>query len=145
MEDVAKFRGSQIFCSQRHLCTELILFSDALGFASLINSLGVDVIFHGFGWSEENMPNLFFFFFFFLGLHLWHMEVPRLEVKSELQLPAYATATATLVLSHTAKLHSSLWQHWVLNPSEARDRTHILMDTSWVLDSQRHNRNSRIA
>ena len=26
----------------------------------------------------------FFFFFFFLGLHPWHMEVPRLRVESEL-------------------------------------------------------------
>ena len=33
-------------------------------------------------------------FFFFFWLHLWHMEVPRLGVKSELQLPGYATATA---------------------------------------------------
>ena len=32
------------------------------------------------------------FFSISLGLHLWHMEVPRLEVESELQLPAYATA-----------------------------------------------------
>ena len=31
----------------------------------------------------------------FLGPHPQHMEVPRLEAKSELQLPAYATATAT--------------------------------------------------
>ena len=33
---------------------------------------------------------------FFLGggLHLQHMEVPRLGVQSELQLLAYATATA---------------------------------------------------
>ena len=31
-------------------------------------------------------------FFFFL----WHLEVPRLVGKSELQLPAYATAIATL-------------------------------------------------
>ena len=30
-------------------------------------------------------------------------------------------------------LHHSLWQHWILNPlSEARDRTHILMDVNWV-------------
>ena len=36
---------------------------------------------------------LFFFFFFFLGPHLWHMEVPKLGVKLELQLLAYATAT----------------------------------------------------
>ena len=27
---------------------------------------------------------LSFFFFFFLGLHLWHMEFPRLEVTLEL-------------------------------------------------------------
>ena len=35
-----------------------------------------------------------YFLSFFLGLHLWHMEVPRLGVESELQLPAYTTATA---------------------------------------------------
>ena len=31
----------------------------------------------------------------FLGLYLWHMEAPRPGVKSELQLLAYTTATAT--------------------------------------------------
>ena len=36
-----------------------------------------------------------FFFLFFLGLHLQHMDVLRLEVKSELQLQAYDTATTT--------------------------------------------------
>ena len=30
----------------------------------------------------------------FLGPHLYHMEVSRLGVESELQLPAYATAMA---------------------------------------------------
>ena len=38
---------------------------------------------------------LFFIFFIIiiiiLGLHLRHMEVPRLGVESELQLPAYPT------------------------------------------------------
>ena len=38
---------------------------------------------------------LFFLFFFSLGLHLWHMEIPRLGTKSKLQLPAYAMVTAT--------------------------------------------------
>ena len=33
-------------------------------------------------------------FFLFLGLHLLHMEIPRLVVKLELQLLAYSTATA---------------------------------------------------
>ena len=43
--------------------------------------------------------SLFFFFFVFPELHPWHMEVPRLGVESELQLPAYTTATATWDLS----------------------------------------------
>ena len=30
-----------------------------------------------------------------LSFFLWHMEVPRLRVELELQLPAYTTATAT--------------------------------------------------
>ena len=34
-----------------------------------------------------------------------NMEVPRLGVKSELQLPAHATATATPVPSHVCNLH----------------------------------------
>ena len=60
--------------------------------------------------------------FFFLRLHLRHMEVPRLGVTSELQLLAYATATATPDLSSFCELHCSLWQRWILNPlSEARD------------------------
>jgi len=39
--------------------------------------------------------NIFFLSFVFLGPHSQHMEVPRLGVQLELQLPAYATATAT--------------------------------------------------
>ena len=35
------------------------------------------------------------FIFCFLGLHLQHMQVPRLGVKSELQLLAYTTTMAT--------------------------------------------------
>ena len=36
--------------------------------------------------SERNVLGFFFFFFyFFLGLHLWHMEVPRVGFESELQ------------------------------------------------------------
>ena len=37
---------------------------------------------------------IFFFFLFLLGLNLWPMEVSRLGVESELQLPHYTTATA---------------------------------------------------
>ena len=79
----------------------------------------------------------------FLGPHLWHVEGPRLAVESGLQLPAYATATAMLGLSHICNLHRSSWQHWILNPlSEASDRTHILMDTSCVCNQLSHKGNS---
>ena len=59
----------------------------------------------------------------FLGLHPRHMEVPRLGVKSELQLLAYATATATQDPRHICSLHHSSRQHQILNPlRETRDR-----------------------
>ena len=58
-------------------------------------------------------------------------EVPRLGVKSELQPQAYATATATWDLSHVCDLHHSSGQRRILNPpSEARDRVHVLTDTT---------------
>ena len=47
------------------------------------------------GSAEDEWLFLFVFCFVFLGPHLQHTEVPRLGVKLELQLPAYATATAT--------------------------------------------------
>ena len=65
-----------------------------------------------------------FFFWgggFFLGPHLMHMEVSRLGVESELQLPAYITTTATWDprLWPTPQLMAT---HGILNPlSEARD------------------------
>ena len=48
--------------------------------------------------------------FCFLGPHMRHMEVPRLGVESELQLPAYTTATAKWDLSSMCNLHHSSWQ-----------------------------------
>ena len=76
---------------------------------------------------------VFVFFFGFLGLHLRHMEVPRLRVETELQLRASTTAAATWDLSCICDLHCNPWQHWILNPlREARDRTCILVDTSWA-------------
>ena len=75
----------------------------------------------------------FLSFIFPLGPHPWHVEVPRLRVEWELQLPAYTTATATWDLSCICNQHHSLWQHQILNPlSKARDRACTLMDTSWV-------------
>ena len=61
------------------------------------------------------------------------MEVPRLGVESELQLPAYATATAMvgseLHLQPIPQLKATL----IPNPlSEARDRICIFMDSSRI-------------
>ena len=82
-------------------------------------------------------------FLFFLGLHSWHIEVPRLGAESELQLPAYAIATAMPDPSHFCNLQRSSWQCCIPNPlSEARDRIHILMDTNQSgLLTLSHNRN----
>ena len=61
------------------------------------------------------------------------MEVPRLGIELELQLPAYTTATALQDLSHVYKLHHSSWQHWILNPlRKAGDGTYSLMDASQI-------------
>lgn len=72
-------------------------------------------------------------FFCFLGPHLWHLEVPKLEVESALQPPAYTTATAMRDLSRVCGLQHSSRQRWILSPPrEARDQTRVLMDTSRV-------------
>ena len=58
------------------------------------------------------------------------MEVPRLGVELELQLPAYATATAMPFSSRVGYLHCSSRQLWILNPlSKVRDQTHATMAT----------------
>ena len=54
-----------------------------------------------------------FLFFFFLGPHPWLMEVPRLGVESQLQLPTYAIATATREVSYIYGLHHSSQQHQI--------------------------------
>ena len=83
--------------------------------------------------------------FIFLGLLLQHMEVPRLEMESELQLPVSTTATATPDPSSIQNLHHSSWQHQILDLlSRARDRTCILMHTSQVLSLLSHDGDSRI-
>ena len=87
--------------------------------------------------------NLHFFFLCILRLHPRHMELPRLEVESELQLLAYAPATAMWDPSRVYNLHHSSPQCRFLIPvSEARDRTHILMDPSWAGYLLSHGGNS---
>ena len=83
------------------------------------------------------------FFVCFLGPCSRHMEVARLEVELELQLPATAMVTATWDLSYVSNVQHSSWQCQTLNPlSEAKGRTCILMDTTWVCNPLSHNGNS---
>ena len=49
----------------------------------------------------------YIFFIFFLGPHPQQMEVPRLEVKSELHMLAYTLATAIPDPSRICDLHHS--------------------------------------
>ena len=67
------------------------------------------------------------------------MEVPRLGIESELQLPASTTATPSLICD----LHHSSRQHRILNPlGEAREQTQILTDTSRTFSPLSHSGNS---
>ena len=78
---------------------------------------------------QNNTTVCMYIFFAFSGLHLRHMEVPRLGVNSELQ-QHNSTATAVRDPSHICDLHHSSQQCRIPDPlSEARDQTHILMDT----------------
>ena len=86
---------------------------------------------------------LLLFFLSFSGPHPQHKEVPRLGMDSELQLPAYTTATATWDSSCICDLRHSSQQRRILNPqSRARDRTRIPMDTSRILNLLNHDRNA---
>ena len=93
------FRKQEMKVAMRRVCWRLISYRMSLSF-------------------------FFFLFFCFLGPYPWHTEVLSLGVYSELQLPAYTTATATPDLSCVCDLHHSSRQCWILNPlSEARVRT----------------------
>ena len=72
--------------------------------------------------------NFFLNFEKFLWLHLWHMEVPRPEVESELQLICHSHSNTRL----KAHLQPMLWLVAMMDPqplSQDRDRTHILTET----------------
>ena len=60
------------------------------------------------------------------------MQVPRLGVKSELQLPAYTTATATPDPSSVCDLHHSSQQCQILNPL-SEGGVGVEPETSWIL------------
>ena len=75
----------------------------------------------------------FFFFLSFPWPHPRHVQVLRLGVKLELQLPAYTRVTAMPDPSCFFDLHHSSPQRRILNPlSKAGDRTRNLMVPSRI-------------
>ena len=106
---------------------------------------------HGLGLESGQNPDwdmnplfLFVLFcFFFLRPHLWHIEVPWARSWIRAVAEACTTVIEMQDLSLICDLHSSLWQCWMLNSlSKARDWTHILMETSQVLNLLSYNGNS---
>ena len=94
-----------------------------------------DHLFPAGSYPHNETERTFYSFIFvcFLGLNPHIMEVPRLGIEFELQLLAYTTARAVPDPSHVWDLLHSWQQRWILDPlSEARDWTHVFMDTSWI-------------
>ena len=78
--------------------------------------------------SDISFVCFFVFAFVFLGPLPRHLEVPRLGVQSELQMPASTTAAATQDPSRVCDLYHGSQQCQILNPlSEARAGTHNLV------------------
>ena len=95
------------------------------------------------GFLSSFLPSFLPSFLCFLVPHLWHMEVPRFGVKSELHLLAYTTVTVRPDPSHICNVPHSSWPCWIVNLlSEAREQTCILRDTSWVHNPLGCNGNS---
>ena len=87
--------------------------------------------------SAQEMFCLFvlLFLLFFRATSTAHRgsQVPRLGVKSEPQLPAYATVTATSDPRCICDLHNSSQKRQILNPlSEVRDQTRNVMVPSQI-------------
>ena len=73
-----------------------------------------------------------FLSFVFLGPHLQHMEVPRLGIKSKLQLSATATATVIWDTSHVCNLYHTTAQDNARSPTHWA-RAGIEPTSSWIL------------
>ena len=71
---------------------------------------------HIFDQFSPSLSFVFFFSFFLFRASPTTYGVPRLEVKLELQLLAYAMARATQDPGHVCDLHQSSWKRQIPNP-----------------------------
>ena len=90
---------------------------------------------HNYLWWLHFRGNYFFFFFwsFWVALVAHGGSQARGPIGTVATGLHHSHSNATLDLSHICNLHHCPRQRQILNPPrEARDRTHILMDASWV-------------
>ena len=74
-------------------------------------------------------------YFVFRGVHLWHMEVPRLGAESNYSCRPAPKPQPRQIRATSATYTTAHGNAGSLNPlSKARDRTRIFMDTSQVRD-----------
>ena len=98
-------------------------FPEACGTAALGTNLA---------WMFFVFVFVFVFFCIFLAAPVAY-GASQARVKSEMKPMAYVTAIAMPNLRRICDLHHSSQQRQILKPlSEARDQTHILMDTSRI-------------
>ena len=93
-----------------------------------------------FFWQHKGILHTQFFFFW--GSHLWHIDVSRPGVELELQLPAYATATATWDPSCICDLHCSCNDRASIHWTRPGSKPASSQTLCWVLNLLSHNRNS---
>ena len=123
------------FCSPRPLCLFLLHRSASLHWPRrvLIDFIPLNKCYIFFIWNNPKILFTYIVDFFFLESHPRHIQVPRLGVKSELQLWTYTYATAMQDPRCICDLHCSSWQCRILNAlSGTRDRTSVLVDTTQV-------------
>ena len=79
--------------------------------------------------AEPQWELLIFLFLVYFGPHLWHVQVPRLGVKSELQLPAYTTA----MLDPSHHLQPTLQLTAMPDPSPTEQGQELNPVSSWII------------
>ena len=81
--------------------------------------------------------------FSFFRPHLWHMKVPRLRSNQSCNCWPRPQSRPCQIQAKVCDLGHSSRQCQIFNLlGEAREQTHILMDTSWVLKPLSHDENS---
>ena len=75
----------------------------------------------------------FFVFVFVLLFRATPMAYGGSQTRGRIGAVAAGLHHSQSIVGSKSNLHHSSWQWWILNPlMEARDQTHILMDTNWI-------------